>query len=67
MPKVSTDRMSAEEFASAPLLLSTAETARVLGVNARYVSRNAAKFGGVKVAGKYAFPKSRVAAMLGLD
>ena len=59
-------RMSESEFHTLPIVLNAREAAQSLGVNDRYLMRHPDEFGGKKIAGKWAFPKRKIAEILGI-
>ena len=67
MPKFSGEVMSAEEFSTLPCLFGVPTLMRIVGASRRYVTKNAEKFGGQKVAGRWTFSKAQVARRYGID
>lgn len=60
-------RFTESEFRALPIVLNAREAAQSLGVNDRYLMRHPDEFGGKKIAGKWAFPKRTIAAILGIE
>lgn len=69
MPKAfaQKDRVSVDEWRALPITFDTPTAERVYGCNARYLIRNHSQYGGVRVAGKWSWSKSKAAQVLGIE
>ena len=55
-----------EEWDDLPITFGCSTVAHIVGSNVRYVQNHPDEFGGVKVAGRWVFSKSKIASMLSI-
>jgi len=61
-----TEGMSEAEWQALPVTFGVPDMARLTRTNLRYMSDHAERYGGVKIAGRWLFSKSKAAKLLGI-